>query len=72
MTLREIFALRLARIVAFLLVSAARILRNAARFRRVGLVLWRVPISGPFPDIADHVMERHSRSVEMLSPATYG
>ena len=57
MTLRGIFASRLARIVAFFLSSAARVLRNAARFRSVGLVLWRVPISGPFPDIADHVVE---------------
>ena len=50
------FDLRLARVVAVLLAAAARIFRNAARLRRVGLVLLRKPVGGPFPDIADHVV----------------
>ena len=51
------FCSRLTRIVAFFLSPAARVLRNAARFWSVSLVLGRGPISGPFPDIADHVVE---------------
>src|SRR5262249_14189255 len=47
--------LRLARIVALIFPPAARILRNAAGFCRISLVFWRVPVAGPFPDIADHV-----------------
>src|ERR1700740_858745 len=35
----------------------ARIFREAAGLRRVGLVLWREPIGGPFPDVADHVVD---------------
>ena len=26
-------------------------------FARIGLVLWRIPVGGPFPDVADHVVE---------------
>src|SRR5262245_17742032 len=51
------FCSPLAGIVAVFLASAARVLRNAARLWSVGLVLWREPVSGPFPDIADHVVE---------------
>src|SRR6185312_3807023 len=47
----------LARIVAALLAPAARILGNAARLRRVGLVLRGKPVGRPFPDIADHVVK---------------
>src|SRR6516225_2358224 len=51
------FDLRQRRIVAVLLAPAAGILWNAARFRRVGLMFGGPPISGPLPDIADHVVE---------------
>src|SRR5580704_3407836 len=51
------FDLRLAGGVALRLAAAARIFRNATRLRRVGLVLLRVPIGGPLPDIADHVVD---------------
>src|SRR5450631_4919509 len=46
---------RLTRVVARGLGPAARIFRNAARLRRIGLMLLRIPIGRPFPDIADHV-----------------
>src|SRR6202171_6358590 len=49
--------LRLTRIVARGLGSTARIFRNAARLRRIGFMLLRIPISRPFPDITDHVVE---------------
>jgi hypothetical protein len=49
--------LRRVRIVAGLLAPAARILRNAARFRHGGFVLGRPPIRRPFLDIADHFVE---------------
>jgi hypothetical protein len=49
--------IRLTRVVARGLGSAARIFWNAARLRCIGLVLQRIPIGRPFPDIADHVME---------------
>src|SRR5215207_692639 len=45
------------RVVAAVLAPGARVLRDAARFRRVALVLLRVPVDGPFPDIADHVID---------------
>ena len=45
------------RVVAALLASAARILRDAASLQRVGFVPRRVPVGGPFPDVADHVVE---------------
>src|SRR2546423_4015206 len=48
---------RMTRVVAGGLGPAARIFRNAARLRRVGFMLLRVPISRPFPDIADHVVQ---------------
>src|SRR5712671_6056093 len=48
---------RLTRVVARGLWSAARIFRNAARLRRIGVMLLRIPIGRPFPDIADHVVE---------------
>ena len=57
MTLRGIFTFVVAGVVAAFLAPAARILRNAASLRRVGFVLWRVPVGGPFPDVADHVVE---------------
>ena len=50
------FDIRLAGVVAALFASAARIFGNAARLRRVGIVLLRVPVERPFPDIADHVV----------------
>ena len=51
------FDVRQARIVALLLPPAPRVFGNAAGLRRVGLVLRRVPIGRPFPDIADHVVQ---------------
>src|ERR1700681_3451613 len=48
---------RQTRIVACVLAAAARILWNTARLRRIGFVLRRVPVRGPFPDIADHVVK---------------
>src|SRR6266481_2757913 len=49
--------LRLTRVVARGLGPTARIFRNAARLRRIGFMLLRVPISRPFPDIANHVVQ---------------
>src|SRR3954465_345235 len=46
----------LAGVVAPLLGTAARIFRHTARLRRVGLMLLRIPVGGPFPDVADHVV----------------
>jgi hypothetical protein len=43
-------------IVAARFGAAAWVLRNAAGLRRVGTVLCRVPVSRPFPDITDHVV----------------
>src|SRR6266478_7034080 len=48
---------RITRVVARGLVPAARILWNAARLRRIGFMLLRIPIGRPFPDIADHVVQ---------------
>src|ERR1700736_1416580 len=48
---------RITGIVARGLRPAARIFGNATRLRRIGVMLRRIPITGPFPDIADHVME---------------
>src|SRR5882724_1173656 len=42
-------------VVAVGLAAAARVLRNAASLRRICLMLWRIPVCGPFPDVADHV-----------------
>src|SRR6266481_1362263 len=49
--------IRLTRVVTRSLRSAAWILGNAARLRRIGLVLLRIPIGRPFPDVADHVVQ---------------
>src|ERR1700692_2700698 len=51
------FDIGLTGVVASILAAAARILRNATGFWRVGLVLRGVPVGGPFPDIADHVVD---------------
>ena len=48
---------RLTGIEARRLRPAARIFRDAARFRRIGLVPGGPPVNGPFPDIADHVVD---------------
>src|SRR5215470_1333673 len=45
----------LAGVVALLFTPAARVLGNAACLWRIGLVAGRVPVAGPFPDVADHV-----------------
>src|SRR5437762_342716 len=47
----------LTRVVARGLGPAARIRRNAARLRGIGIVRLRIPISRPLPDIADHVVQ---------------
>src|SRR6185503_13295133 len=47
----------LAGVVARLLAPAARIARHAAWLGCVGLVPRGVPVGGPFPDVADHVVE---------------
>src|SRR6266568_9661441 len=47
----------LAGIVATLLAPPARVLGNAARLRRIGLMPGCVPVRRPFPDIADHVVQ---------------
>src|SRR6476661_7286525 len=44
-------------VVAVVLPPAARVLRNAAGLRRIRLMLWRIPVGRPFPDVADHVVE---------------
>src|ERR1700738_4590011 len=49
--------LRLTRVVARGLRPTARIFRNATRLRRIGFVLLRIPISRPFPDIPNHVVQ---------------
>src|SRR3954469_22881989 len=51
------FDLRLAGVVACGLRSTARVLRNAAGLRAVGLVLGRPPIGGPRPRLAEHVVD---------------
>src|SRR5215831_9869148 len=50
------FDFRLAGVVARLLATAPRIDRNAAGLVGIGLVPSRVPVGGPFPHIADHVV----------------
>src|SRR4051812_27921718 len=50
------FYVRIA-VVTCILRSAARISRNAARLWRVRLMFRRIPVGGPFPDIADHVVQ---------------
>src|SRR5205814_570002 len=49
--------IRLTRVVARGLGPTARILRNAARFGRIGFVLPRIPIGRPFPNIPNHVVQ---------------
>src|SRR5580765_9030504 len=44
-------------VVAVVLAPPARVLRNAAGLRRIRLMLWRIPVGRPFPDVADHVLE---------------
>src|SRR5258707_10666222 len=39
------------------LAAAARVLRNAAGLCRIRLMFWRIPVGGPFPDVADHVVQ---------------
>src|SRR5262245_66604593 len=51
------FDVGLTRIVAVGFGSAAGIFRYAARFWRIGLMLRRVPVAGPLPYVADHVVE---------------
>src|SRR3954447_7841433 len=48
--------IRLTGVIACCLGSAAGVFRNATSFRRVGFVLLGVPVGGPFPGIADHVV----------------
>src|SRR6266436_5436544 len=50
-------ALRIARIVARVFEATARIFGNAARLRRIGFVLRRIPVGGPLPYVPNHVME---------------
>src|SRR5262249_49074575 len=49
--------LRLAGVIARGLRSAARIFRGATGFERICFVSVRPPIGGPFPDVADHVVD---------------
>src|SRR6516225_9789153 len=51
------FGLRLAGVIAPGFGPTARILRDAACLRRIGLMLGRPPVSGPLPHIADHVVD---------------
>ena len=51
----------LAGIVAVAFRTSTRIFRNAAGFRRIGVVPGRVPVAGPLPDIADHVAFLYAR-----------
>src|SRR5260370_34449 len=50
------FDIRLAGVITCGLGAAAWIFRDAAGFGRIGVVLLSVPVGGPFPDIADHVV----------------
>src|SRR4029450_2034153 len=43
--------------IAVGLAPAARVLWNAAGLRGIRLMLWRIPVGRPFPDVADHVVE---------------
>src|SRR5262249_1067263 len=51
------FYIWVAGVVTRLRAAAARIVRNAARLVRLGFMPRRPPVRGPFPDIADHVVE---------------
>src|SRR5262245_6072903 len=44
-------------VVAVGLAAAPRVLRDAARLRGIRLMLRRIPVGRPFPDVADHVVE---------------
>src|SRR5438046_2252601 len=44
-------------VVAVGLAPTARVLRDAAGLWRIGFMPWRVPVGGPFPDVADHVVQ---------------
>src|SRR6478609_9862465 len=44
-------------VIAVGLAATARILRDAASLRGICLMLWRIPIGRPFPDVPDHVVE---------------
>src|SRR4051812_38961261 len=65
-------------IVAAVLAPAAWVLGDAASFWRIGFVLPRIPVGGPFPDVADHVVDaitvrrkrRHRRGA--LEPVVVG
>src|SRR6478735_6882679 len=48
---------RLAGIEASAFRATAWVQRDAAGLRRIAMVLLRPPVGGPFPDIADHVVE---------------
>ena len=45
------------RVIALRLAATARVLRDAASLRGIRLMLWRIPVCRPFPDVADHVVE---------------
>src|SRR5262245_27809271 len=49
--------LRLARVEARIFAAPGGIQRAAASYRGVRPMIRRVPVTGPFPDIANHVME---------------
>src|SRR5690349_12276603 len=43
-------------VIAVRLAGTTRVLGDAAGLCGIRLVLWRIPIGGPFPDVADHVV----------------
>src|SRR5215470_6524627 len=49
--------LGLARVITLRLVPAARVQRDAAGFRGIGLMPGGPPITRPLPDVPDHVVE---------------
>src|SRR5271156_4271598 len=51
------FDVGLARIITLILRGTAWILRNATCFRRINLVSRRIPIAGPLPNVAYHVVD---------------
>src|ERR1700754_2291679 len=44
-------------VIAVGLTAAAWVLWNATNFCYIGLMLWRIPIGRPLPDVADHVVQ---------------
>src|SRR4029453_7870107 len=44
-------------VIAVVFAPAARVLRNATGLRRICLMLWRIPVGRPFPDVADNVVQ---------------